>query len=102
MNLYERLVSREEKLSLVGLGYVGLPLAVALSEHFAVIGFDKKEERIKELRAGHDRTIEVADEALCNAKITYTSNPQDLAQAGVIIVAVSSCPYYKNHPQAYH
>ncbi|MBQ7456421.1 MAG: nucleotide sugar dehydrogenase [Desulfovibrio sp.] len=85
---YDDLVHRTKSIAIVGLGYVGLPLAVALSEHFAVIGFDKKEERIKELRAGHDRTIEVADEALCNAKITYTSNPQDLAQAGVIIVAV--------------
>lgn len=88
MVTFESLKAREDKIAVVGLGYVGLPLAVHLSRHFEVVGFDLKADRVEELRSGHDRTLEVEDKDLAAAKITYTSNAEDLAQCRLIIVAV--------------
>ena len=88
MVTFESLASREEKIAVVGLGYVGLPLAVHLSGHFKVVGFDLKLDRIKELQSGNDRTLEVSDEDLAAAEIFYTSNPEDLSACRLIIVAV--------------
>ena len=88
MVTYESLVSREDKLAVVGLGYVGLPLAVHLSKHFEVVGYDLKEERIKELESGHDRTLEISDNDLASAKMLYTSNPEELSRCRLIVVAV--------------
>lgn len=85
---FAALQNREQTLAVVGLGYVGLPLAVAFSRHMNVLGFDINAGRIKELRKGHDRTNEVTDEALAAATIEYTCDPADLARAAVIIVAV--------------
>ena len=85
---FAALQNREQTLAVVGLGYVGLPLAVAFSRHMNVIGFDINAGRIEELRKGHDRTNEVTDEALAAATIEYTCDPADLARAAVIIVAV--------------
>jgi UDP-N-acetyl-D-galactosamine dehydrogenase len=82
------LKAREDKIAVVGLGYVGLPLAVHLAAHYEVVGYDLKEERIAELRAGHDRTLEVADADLKKAAIHYTSDNTDLAACRLIIVAV--------------
>ena len=88
MVTFEELSSRRIPLAVVGLGYVGLPLAVAFARHFDVIGFDISAARIEELKGGHDHTNEVTDEALAGAQIEYTSDPQMLNRAGVIIVAV--------------
>ncbi len=77
-----------DRLAIVGLGYVGLPLAVHLSRHFSVTGFDLKAQRIAELAAGHDRTLEVTDESLKSARVAFTSEPKDLADCRLIIVAV--------------
>ena len=88
MVTFEELSSRRIPLAVVGLGYVGLPLAVAFARHFDVIGFDISAARIEELKGGHDHTNEVTDEALAGAQIEYTSDPQMLNKAGVIIVAV--------------
>ena len=85
---FAALQNREQTLAVVGLGYVGLPLAVAFSRHMNVLGFDINAGRIEELRKGHDRTNEVTDEALAAATIEYTCDPADLARAAVIIVAV--------------
>ena len=64
---------------MVGLGYVGLPLALEFSKRFTVIGFDLNEERIAELQSGKDRTNEVENDDLINAKdILFTANPLDL------------------------
>jgi UDP-N-acetyl-D-galactosamine dehydrogenase len=52
---------KESKIAIIGLGYVGLPLAVAFAEKYSVVGFDINEKRIKELRIGHDQTLEVTD-----------------------------------------
>ena len=88
MTQFEQLTSGEKKVCVVGLGYVGLPLAVLLSKKFDVIGFDINARRIDELTNGNDSTMEVSDEQLAGARISYTTNPTDIADAGYIIIAV--------------
>jgi UDP-N-acetyl-D-galactosamine dehydrogenase len=85
---YDSLASREDKIAVVGLGYVGLPLAVHLSKHFDVVGYDLRPERIAELQAGSDRTLEVSAEALAEAPIHYTADPRELSSCRLLIVAV--------------
>ena len=76
-------------LCIVGLGYVGLPLAVLFSKKgYKVIGYDINEERIKELRQGIDRTNEVSKEDLESTNIEFTTNPEKISEANVIIVTV--------------
>lgn len=74
--------------AVVGLGYVGLPLAVAFARHFSVIGFDLNAARVEELSAGIDRTGEVDSAALQASTARFTSDPAALREASVIIVAV--------------
>ncbi len=88
MVTFESLKNHKDKIGIVGLGYVGLPLAVHLSTHFDVVGFDLKEDRVVELRNGHDRTLEVEDDDLAAATMSYTYKPEDLAACRLIIVAV--------------
>jgi len=88
MVTFESLKARKDKIGVVGLGYVGLPLAVHLSRHFEVVGFDLKTQRIDELRSGFDRTLEVEASELAAAAITYTSAGEDLGLCRLIIVAV--------------
>ncbi|VVP59524.1 UDP-N-acetyl-D-glucosamine 6-dehydrogenase [Pseudomonas fluorescens] len=76
------------KISVVGLGYVGLPVAVAFGKHGPVIGFDINESRLQELRAGQDRTNEVTGDELAQTQIEFTSKTDVLAQADFHIVAV--------------
>jgi len=84
----------ESKLGIVGLGYVGLPLAVAFGLRIAdgansgVIGFDISERKISELRDGFDATGEIASEMIADAKIDFTNDPEKLGGASFIIVAV--------------
>jgi UDP-N-acetyl-D-galactosamine dehydrogenase len=84
----EELRSGKASLAVVGLGYVGLPLAVAFSRHMSVLGFDINPRRIAELQKGFDRTREVPDAELQKTQLRYSHNPADLQQASVIIVAV--------------
>jgi UDP-N-acetyl-D-galactosamine dehydrogenase len=88
MITFEDIASGVSEVAVVGLGYVGLPLAVALGDHFKVIGFDISRPRIEELREGKDSTREVAPERLARARVEYTDDPTRLAGAGVIVVAV--------------
>lgn len=77
------------KIAVIGLGYVGLPLAVEFGKKVAVKGFDISESRIAELQSGTDHTLEVSDEELAQAKhLTYSSDIQDLADCNFIIVTV--------------
>lgn len=87
-NLYEKLVKREERLSLVGLGYVGMPIAVAFAKKLDVIGFDISRHKIEQYRGGVDPTREVGDEVIRNTSVRFTSNPEDLNTAKFHIVAV--------------
>jgi UDP-N-acetyl-D-galactosamine dehydrogenase len=76
-------------IGVIGLGYVGLPLAVAFSRRHQTIGLDISQNRINELRAGHDSSLEVSDDELANASnITYTAEPGDLANCNIFIVTV--------------
>lgn len=80
----------KNKICLIGLGYVGLPLAVAFAEKFQVIGFDISDLRIQELKDGHDKTLEIEDELLASVvnNITYTSNIQETKDCNIYIVTV--------------
>ncbi|MFO0744812.1 MAG: nucleotide sugar dehydrogenase [Myxococcota bacterium] len=79
----------QETIGIVGLGYVGLPVAVALGRAFpGTIGFDIDPERIAELRSGHDRTSEVSAAALAAANLRLSSDPDDLSAVSFYIIAV--------------
>lgn len=88
MNLYEKLVKKEEKLSLVGLGYVGMPIAVAFSQKIDVIGFDVNAEKVALYQKGVDITKEVGDEAIKNCKVEFTADETRLREAKLHVVAV--------------
>ena len=89
MDLYERLVAKKEKLSLVGLGYVGMPIAVAFSNRgINVIGFDLNEKKIDLYKNGIDPTHEVGDEGIKKCKVEFTSDEKKLREAKFHIVAV--------------
>ncbi len=86
-HIYEELISGKEKLALVGLGYVGMPIAVEFAKHIRVIGFDINEKRVNEYRNGIDSTNEVG-EAIKNTTVDFTADPARLKEAKFIIVAV--------------
>ena len=86
-NIYQGLISGTEKIALVGLGYVGMPIAVEFAKHVQVIGFDINEKRINEYRNGIDSTNEVGD-AIKNTTVDFTAEPSRLKEARFIIVAV--------------
>lgn len=88
MNLYESIVSKEEKLSVIGLGYVGMPIAVAFAKKVDVIGFDISKEKVELYKKGIDPTNEVGDEAIRNTTVEFTSNEQKIKKAKFHIVAV--------------
>ncbi len=81
-------VKGNEKIAVVGLGYVGLPLAVLLNKKFNVVGYDISKERIEELKKGVDRTREVEKEELLKSDIEFTYNPEKLSECKTIIVTV--------------
>ena len=89
MALFEKLVNREENLALVGLGYVGMPIAVAFAQKgLNVIGFDLNAEKIKLYKSGIDPTNEVGNEAIRSTSVQFTSDEEQLRNAKFIIVAV--------------
>lgn len=88
MGLYEKIINGEEKLSLVGLGYVGLPIAVAFSKKVDVVGFDINSRKIETYKNGIDPTKEVGDEAIRRCKVNFTSDETKLREAKFHIVAV--------------
>lgn len=89
MSLYEDLISGKEKLSLIGLGYVGMPLAVAFAEHnVKVIGFDLNKKKIELYKSGVDPTHEVGDEVIKASTVEFTYDEAKLKEAKFHIVAV--------------
>ncbi len=86
-NIYTDLISGKGKLALVGLGYVGMPIAVEFAKHISVIGFDINEKRVNEYRNGIDSTNEVG-EAIKNTSVDFTSDSRRLGEARFIVVAV--------------
>lgn len=94
MKLYERIKNGEEKLSLVGLGYVGMPIAVAFAKKgIKVIGYDLNEAKIELYKSGVDPTKEVGDEAIKATTVQFTSDEKDLRKAKFHIEPVVVDPW---------
>ncbi len=88
MDIYQKLINKEAKLSLVGLGYVGLPIALEFAKHISVVGFDISDERVAMMKKKQDPSEELSAEAFDNCDITFTSKPEDLKEASFHIIAV--------------
>ena len=88
MELYEKIVNGEEKISLVGLGYVGMPIAVAFSKKVKVVGFDLNAKKIELYKSGVDPTNEVGDDAIKSCTVDFTADETKLREAKFHIVAV--------------
>ena len=97
-DLYETLIRGEEKLALVGLGYVGMPIAVEFAKHVKVIGFNHNENRIQQYKSGIDPTNEVGNEVISKTTVDFTSDEKRLAEAKFIIVAVPTPVKDDNNP----
>ena len=96
-NIYNGLISGKEKLALVGLGYVGMPIAVEFAKHINVIGFDINEKRVNEYKNGIDSTNEVG-ESIKDTKVDFTADPARLKEAKFIVVAVPTPVNEDNTP----
>ena len=88
MSLYEKILNREEKIALIGLGYVGMPIAVAFAEKVDVIGFDINEKKIELYKSGIDPTHEVGNDAIAACSVDFTCNENRIKEAKFIIIAV--------------
>lgn len=96
--MYNKLINKETKLSLIGLGYVGLPIALEFAKQIKVIGFDIKPERVELMRNGIDPSNELTSEAFLNSDILFTSDPADLKEASFHIIAVPTPTNIHNLP----
>lgn len=85
-------------IAVIGLGYVGLPLATALARHFSVIGFDINQTRIDELKSGFDRTLEITSQTLKETTLSFTTNAEELAPCDIYIVTVPTPVTQDNLP----
>ncbi len=97
-SIYEKLIAGQDKLALVGLGYVGMPLAVEFAKHIKVIGFNHNESRIQQYKSGIDPTHEVGNEAISRTTVEFTSDEKKLSEASFIIVAVPTPVNDDNSP----
>ncbi|MBR3121770.1 MAG: nucleotide sugar dehydrogenase [Oceanobacillus sp.] len=88
MELFKRLQAKEEKIAVIGLGYVGLPLAIELAKKFDVVGFDVNKAKLDKYLSGIDVTDEVGDEALKETSLKFTSEEEELQSCKFHIVAV--------------
>ncbi len=88
MNLYERIKNKQEKIAVIGLGYVGVPLAVEFAKHVEVIGFDINEEKVNQYKNGYDVTKEVGNEEMKKTTVEFTCDETRLKEAKFHIVAV--------------
>lgn len=95
-NLYDKIVDGKEKISLVGLGYVGMPIAVAFSKKVKVVGFDLNAKKIELYKSGFDPTNEVGNEAIKNCTVDFTCDETKLKEAKFHIVAVPT-PVNSDH-----
>ena len=89
------------KIAVIGLGYVGLPLAVEFGKHYPTIGFDINKKRVNELQGGHDHTLEVEPEELAQAdKLSYSADIQDLHHIDPVMCVHCPCTHH-SHLSAY-
>ncbi|HUX96881.1 MAG TPA: nucleotide sugar dehydrogenase [Bacteroidales bacterium] len=96
--IYDRLLKKEIKLSVIGLGYVGLPIALEFARKIKVVGFDIKPERVELMRKGIDPSNELTSEAFHDTDILITSDPEDLRSASFHIIAVPTPTTRTNLP----
>lgn len=96
MSLYENITNRQDKISVIGLGYVGMPIAVAFARKAEVIGFDINQEKVELYRNGIDPTHEIGDEAIQSAAVDFTYEEERLREARFHIVAVPT-PVNEDH-----
>ncbi len=96
MSLYENILNRKEKIAVIGLGYVGLPLAIAFSKRAAVIGYDISIDKIELYKKGIDPTKEVGDDGIKNSAVEFTSDETRLKEAGFLIISVPT-PVKSDH-----
>jgi len=94
--MIDQLLQGKKKLSLIGLGYVGMPIAVAFAKKVKVVGFDTNQEKIALYKAGVDPTKEVGDVVIKSTTVEFTSNESKLREASFHIVAVPT-PVYVDH-----
>lgn len=88
MNIYQKLINKEATLSVIGLGYVGLPIALEFARKIKVIGFDIREDRVELMRKNIDPNHELDSSAFEGCDIEYTTNPEDLKKAAFHVVGV--------------
>ena len=88
MLLYEDVIRKKKKIAVVGLGYVGMPLAVAFAKHADVIGFDINADKIAQYNSGKDPTREVGDDVISSTTVRFTSDEDELESAKFFIIAV--------------
>jgi UDP-N-acetyl-D-glucosamine/UDP-N-acetyl-D-galactosamine dehydrogenase len=98
MNIYERLLNKEARLSVIGLGYVGLPIALEFARKISVVGFDIKADRVEKMRNRIDPSEELEPEAFDNCDIYFTANPDDLKKANFHIIGVPTPIDKRNLP----
>ncbi len=96
--MYNKLIRKKTKLSLIGLGYVGLPIALEFAKKIKVIGFDIRNDRLELMRKGIDPSNELTSEAFKNTDILFTSDPKDLKEASFHIIAVPTPTNIYNLP----
>ncbi|UPK49063.1 nucleotide sugar dehydrogenase [Bacillus sp. H8-1] len=88
MSIYNKVLSKEESIAVIGLGYVGMPLAIEFAKYINVIGFDINKEKVEKYKNGIDVTNEVGNEIIKNTSMHFTNDENKLKEAKVFIVAV--------------
>ncbi|MEC7113841.1 MAG: nucleotide sugar dehydrogenase, partial [Bacteroidota bacterium] len=96
--MHQRLLDKDATLAVIGLGYVGLPIALAFARHIRVIGFDIHAGRVEQMKQGIDPSEELEKEAFDGCDITFTANPADLKAAQFFVVAVPTPINATNQP----
>ena len=96
--MYKDLIIKKRKIALVGLGYVGLPIAMELSKHVSVIGFDINEERLDKLRQHLDPNGELERAVFEGSDILFTTSVEELREDSFYIIAVHNTNEQKNKP----
>lgn len=96
--MYNKLINRETKLSVIGLGYVGLPIALEFAKKIGVIGFDIRHDRIEMMKRGVDPSNELSNKDFEGTDILFTSDPEDLREASFHIIAVPTPTNHHNLP----
>ena len=86
--MYQELIRKEKSIAIIGMGYVGLPIALEFAKHFRVIGFDINKDRVALMQNHQDPSREIETEAFANKDISFTANPEDLRNAHFFVVAV--------------